>query len=186
MKKTVFILSGPAWVWKTTLWHEIEHDTQNVEKIITTTSRSIRAGEKEGVHYYFLTKQQFEQKIEDDGFIEYAIVHTNYYGSTKDELTRIRENKKNPLYIIEPQWMVHLKPLLEKEGYRVITIFLLPPSLDILKKRLRERGTETQEQYETRLATALTELEQQDFYDIRIINDDIETSKKQLQDIFSS
>lgn len=179
-KNTVYILSGPAGAGKTTIWHAIEWAAPHIEKVITTTSRPSREGEIDGNHYHFLTKTQFETEIHSGNLIEYAIVHTNYYGSTYSELERITRNNHSPIYIIEPQGMVHLKPLLEDKGYTVVTIFLLPPSLDELKKRLHGRGTETPEQFEIRLATALTELEQQAFYDIRIVNDDLEKAKKEL------
>ena len=81
--------------------------------------------------------------------------------------------------------MVHLKPLLESRGYTVVTIFLLPPSLDELKKRLHLRGTETEEQFQIRLATAMHELEQQEFYDIRLVNDELEKTKMELRTILS-
>ena len=179
---TIFILSGPAWAGKTTIWHAIEHDAQHVEKVITTTTRSIREWEIDGEHYHFISKEEFEKKIHHGDLIEYAIVHTNYYGSTSTELERILQQNKSPIYIIEPQGMIHLKPLLEDRGYTVVTIFLLPPSIDELKKRLHARGTETPEQFEIRLATALTELEQQDFYDIKIVNNELEQAKKELLD----
>lgn len=184
-KNTVYILSGPAWAGKTTIWHAIENEATHIEKVVTTTSRTIREGEVDGIHYHFLTKGEFEAQIHIGNLIEYAIVHTNYYGSTHSELERIINNSKSPIYIIEPQGMVHLKPLLEDKWYSVVTIFLLPPSLDELKKRLHGRGTETPEQFEIRLATALTELEQQDFYDIKIINDDIKQAKKELLKILN-
>lgn len=184
-KNTVFILSGPAWAGKTTIWHAIENEATHVEKVITTTSRSMREWEIEWSHYHFLSKSEFEAKIHTGDLIEYAIVHTNYYGSTYSELERIIQSNKSPIYIIEPQWMVHLKPLLEDQWYQVVTIFLLPPSLDELKKRLHGRWTETPEQYEIRLATAITELEQQDFYDIKIVNDDLERAKQDLIHILS-
>ena len=180
---TVFIFSGPAGVGKTTLWHLIEKDAPTIEKVITTTSRPIRENEINGIHYHFITRSEFEAKIHTGDLIEYAIVHTNYYGSTFSELDRIIQNKKSPIYIIEPQGMVHLKPLLEDKWYKVVTIFLLPPSLDELKKRLHGRGTETPEQFEIRLATALTELEQQDFYDIKITNNNLKIAGKELLDI---
>ena len=180
-KKKVFILSGPAWVGKNTLWDRIRplcHEY--IEESISVTSRAPRSGETHGIEYYFISREAFEEKIHAHEFLEYAIVHTNYYGSPKSELERITTSGKTPIYIIEPQWMTHLKPLLEEEWYEVITIFLLPPSLDELKKRLRGRWTETEEQFEIRLATAMTELEQQDFYDIRIVNDDIEKTQEEL------
>ncbi len=184
-KNTVFILSGPAWAGKTTLWHAIENEASHIEKVVTTTSRPIRESEIEGVHYHFLTKPEFEVQIHTGNLIEYAIVHTNYYGSTYTELERITENNKSPIYIIEPQGMVHLKPLLEDRWYHVVTIFLLPPSLDELKKRLHGRWTETPEQFEIRLATALTELEQQDFYDIKIINNTLEVASTEFLEILN-
>jgi guanylate kinase len=178
--KKVFILSWPAGVWKTTLWHNIEWSCPSIQKIITTTSRSIRENEVDGKDYHFINRDIFEEKIKKWEFIEYAVVHTNYYGSTFEELDRIIEQGRSPIYIIEPQWMVHLKPILEKEGYTVITIFLLPPSLDELKRRLHNRWTETEEQFQIRLATAMTELEQQDFYDIRLVNNDLKKTKDEL------
>jgi guanylate kinase len=172
-KKKVFILSGPAWVWKNTVWNALEPLCSGfIEESISTTTRTpIRAGEVDGVNYHFVTKEVFEKKIHAQEFLEYAVVHTFYYGSTKSELDRITKNGKTPIYIIEPQGMTHIKPILEDMGYEVITIFLLPPSLEEMKRRLHQRGTESEEQYQIRLATAMTELEQQDFYDIRIVND---------------
>ncbi|MBP9812071.1 guanylate kinase [Candidatus Gracilibacteria bacterium] len=180
-KKKVFILSGPAGVGKNTLWDGIRKDCENfLEESTSATSRAPRAGEVNGREYHFLTKVEFEKQIHEHAFLEYAIVHTNYYGSPKSELERITKKGKTPIYIIEPQGMTHIKPILEEMGYEVVTIFLLPPSLDELKRRIKNRGTETEEQFQIRLATAMTEFEQQDFYDIRIVNDDIEKTKKEL------
>jgi guanylate kinase len=180
-KKKVFILSWPAWVGKNTLWDWIRKDCENfLEESTSATSRSPRAGEVNGREYHFLSRGEFEKQIHEHAFLEYAIVHTNYYGSPKSELERITKKGKTPIYIIEPQWMTHIKPILEEMGYEVVTIFLLPPSLDELKRRIKNRWTETEEQFQIRLATAMTEFEQQDFYDIRIVNDDIEKTKKEL------
>lgn len=130
--------------------------------------------------YHFVSKEEFEKKIHAGDFLEYAVVHTFYYGSTKSELERILALGKNPIYIIEPQGMVHLKPLLEDAGYKVVTIFLLPPSIEEMKRRLHNRGSETEEQFQIRLATAMTEFEQQDLYDIKIVNDDLDKAKEEL------
>lgn len=181
-KNKVFILSGPAGVGKNTLWNAVRPlcDDFIEESISTTTRTPIRKGEVDGVDYHFVTKEQFEEKIRNNDFLEYAVVHTFYYGSTKSELERINQLGKSPIYIIEPQGMTHLRPLLEKEWYEVTTIFLLPPSIDEMKRRLHMRWSESEEQFQIRLATAMTELEQQDFYDIRLVNDDLEKTKKEL------
>ena len=183
--KKVFILSGPAGVGKTTIWHNVEARVPHIAKIITTTSRPIRPTETDGVDYHFLSKDEFEAKIVHGDLIEYAVVHTNLYGSTFSELERIIALDKNPIYIIEPQGMIHIKPILEAKGYEVVTIFMLPPSLDDLKKRLYGRGTETAEQYELRLAKAMLELEQKDMYDIKIVNDVLENAEIELITILS-
>lgn len=108
--------------------------------------------------------------------IEYALVHGNYYGSTTAELERIVSHGRSPVYIVDPQGMAHLKPELMRRGYRVATIFLLPPSIDELKSRLNGRGTESENALSIRLANALVEMEEQDFYDYKIVNDQLENA----------
>lgn len=160
--------------------------TEHIEKIITTTTRTKREGEIEGKHYYFLSREEFQSRIDSDDMIEYALVHGNYYGSTFQELERIIELGKYPLYIIDPQGMVHLKPLLEHRSYTVQTFFLLPPSVDELRSRLSGRGTEESHHLELRLANALVEMEEQDFYDHKIINTDLNKTIQALANIIFS
>ena len=176
-RHTVFILSGPSGVGKTTVWDEIRSKhPDRIEKIVTTTTRAPRAGEIHGTHYYFLSKAEFEAKIERSEMIEFALVHGNYYGSTVDELERIVSHGRHPLYIVDPQGMAHLKPELTRRGYGVSTVFLLPPSIDVLKERLRGRGTEDDSALSIRLANALVEMEEQNFYDHKIVNDSLENA----------
>lgn len=101
--KKIFILSGPAGVGKTTIWQNIASRVPSIAKIITTTTRDIRAGETNGVDYHFLSRAEFEAKISAGDMIEYAVVHANLYGSTYSELDRILSLDKSPIYIIEPQ-----------------------------------------------------------------------------------
>lgn len=174
---TVFILSGPSGVGKTTVWDEIRSQhADRVEKIVTTTTRAPRPGEIHGTHYYFLSKTEFEAKIMEGNMIEYALVHGNYYGSSTDELERIVSHGKSPVYIVDPQGMAHLKPELMRRSYRVSTVFLLPPSIDELKSRLRGRGTENDDSLNIRLANAMVEMEEKDFYDYQIVNDTLENA----------
>lgn len=100
----ILILSGPSGVGKTTVWEALRTDhVDQIEKIITTTTRARREGEIEGQHYYFLTREEFQFHIDSGDMIEYALVHGNYYGSTLQELGRIVELGKHPLYIVDPQ-----------------------------------------------------------------------------------
>ncbi|MDQ1344258.1 MAG: guanylate kinase [Patescibacteria group bacterium] len=174
---TVFILSGPSGVGKTTVWDEIRSKhVDRVERIVTTTTRAPRPGEVHGTHYYFLSKGEFESKIVAGEMIEYALVHGNYYGSSSEELERIVSHGKNPVYIVDPQGMAHLRPELMRRGYRVSTVFLMPPSIDELKSRLRGRGTEDDDSLNIRLANAMVEMEEKDFYDYQIVNDALENA----------
>ena len=180
-EKKVFILSGPAWAGKNTVWDHIAQTCNDtIEESISVTTRPIRVGEIDGKHYHFISEEEFKKKIEVGDLIEYAVTHTFYYWSTYSELDRINQSGKSPIYIIDVKWMKNLKSLLENKWYTVVTIFLLPPSIEEMKRRLRNRGTESEEQFQIRLATAMTEFEQQDFYDIRIVNDDLEKTTQEL------
>ncbi|HBB27243.1 TPA: guanylate kinase [Candidatus Gracilibacteria bacterium] len=183
----ILILSGPSGVGKTTIWEALHTKyIDHLEKIVTTTTRIKREGEIEGKHYYFLSRAEFQSRIDSGDMIEYALVHGNYYGSTFEELERIIELGKYPLYIVDPQGMVHLKPLLEHRGYTVQTFFLLPPSIEELRIRLSGRGTEQSDHMELRLANALVEMEEQDFYDHKVINTTLEETMESLASIIFS
>ncbi len=186
-KNTVFILSGPAWAGKNTLWDAIEHAVKkNIKKVVTTTTRGIRPWEVDGIHYHFISKAEFEDKIKSDDLIEYAIVHENYYGSTYTELADIDALWKAAIYIIDVTGMKNLKAHLQERWYNVKTIFLLPPSLEEMKNRMKNRWTETEEQFQIRLRSAEHEFTQQEFYDIKIVNDDIEKAKEELLTILQA
>jgi guanylate kinase len=186
-KNTVFILSGPAWAGKNTIWDlTLPECRDHIEESISTTSRPIRAGEQDWREYHFVTRDTFEEKIWNWDFLEYATVHTNLYGSTQSELDRIISSGRHPIYIIEPQGMIQIKPVLESRGYRVVTVFLLPPSIEEMQRRLKHRGTETEESFQIRLNTAIWEFTQQDLYDFKIVNDDLEKAKEELLAILQS
>jgi len=186
--KKVFILAGPSWVGKTTLWEELKkkYPDINVEKVITTTTRQKRDYEIHGKDYYFVDIKKFRDLIKNKQLIEYAEVHNNFYGSTYDELERILNNWKNPLYIVDPQWVKSLKNKLS-DIYDVKTIFILPPSEEELKKRLLKRWEDpNSESFKIRLNESLVWLAEKDDYDYQIVNDDLEKSVLQLKEVFES
>ena len=180
-KKKVFILSGPAGAGKNTLWDLLKPLCKDfIEESISMTTRSPRIWEIDWKHYHFITEVLFQDMIEQWHFLEYARVHSWYYGSPKSELERITNSWKSPIYIIDVQWTFLLKPLLEKEGYRVITIFLTPPSIEIMKERIRSRGSETEADFQIRLESAIKEFAQKYLYDTVVINDNLEKTKNEL------
>ena len=102
--KKVYILSGPAGAGKNTLWDTARPSCDDrIEESVSMTTRDSRTGEVDGVHYHFISRERFLELIDQDAFLEYAHVHTNYYGSPKSELTRITELGKSPIYIIDVQ-----------------------------------------------------------------------------------
>lgn len=110
----ILILSGPSGVGKTVAYHALQDlHPDCIEKIITTTTREKRPSEIDGKDYYFIDRASFEARIASGEMIEYALVHGNYYGSTFAELDRIIALEKYPIYIVDPQGMIHLKPVLE-------------------------------------------------------------------------
>lgn len=179
--KKVFILSGPAGAWKNTLWDLVSKTCFNfVEESISMTTRLPRVWEVDGEHYHFISEEKFKELITEEAFLEYAHVHKYYYGSPKSELARITSQWKHPIYIIDVQGASIIKPVLAEEGYDVTTIFLLPPSIEEMKRRIQWRWTETEETFQIRLNSAIREYGEQDNYDIKIINDDIEKAKDEL------
>ncbi len=183
--KKVFILSGPSWVGKTTIWEEFDKKYNNwkIKKIITTTTRKKRNYEIDWKDYYFLDVETFRNKIKNKEFIEYAEVHNNFYGSTYEELEKILDNKQFPLYIVDPQGVKFLKETL-KWVYDVKTIFILPPSEEILKERLVKRWEDkNSENFKIRVNESLIWLESKDTYDFNIINNDLDSAVQEFKNI---
>ncbi len=186
MKKEVFIMSGPSWVGKTTVWDAITSSfDMNFEKIITTTTRKPRVGENSWIHYYFADQKDFFELIESNELIEYAFVHWNYYWSTYTELKRIINNQKIPLYIIDLQWAIQLKKILNKD-YDVTTVFLMPPSEQELVNRLQKRWTEQESVVQKRLKESLKQMEYSNMYDCIIVNDNLENTIEEFKKIINT
>ena len=181
IKGELIILSSPAGGGKTTLSNLLLSEVPNLVRITTCTTRKPRPGEKNGVDYIFLTKEKFEKMIKEGEFLEYAVVHGNYYGTPKKAVIEQLEKGNDVLLIIDVQGMRQIK----KNFDDVTTIFLIPPSFEELIERMKKRG-DSPEEIEKRLKTAKKELPAWKEYDYIVINDIIERAKERLKHIILS
>ena len=147
---------------------------------VSMTSRPKRDYEVDGVHYYFRTKEGFEEEVKKGNLLEYAVYNGNYYGTPKSEVIKRLEDGINVILVIEVQGARNIKNML---GDDALLIFVLPPSIEELRERLINRGTESIEQINNRLAIAEKEIRENTFYDYKIINDNVEDAVKSLENI---
>jgi len=144
---------------------------------VSTTTRSPREGEKDGINYYFKDRKEFEKMIANDEFLEWAEVHGNLYGTSKKEVDRIHAAEKIPLFDIDVQGAKNIR-----EKIAGIFVFIVPPSMEELKRRLLSRSTDSQETIDLRIHNASAELAYAGIYDYVIVNDSLETAEN---DFFS-
>ena len=174
----LFVVSSPSGGGKTSLIAKIFEDprSSNFQKSISDTSRKRRMGDIEGKDYYFVSKEDFELKIQNDQYLEYARVFENYYGTSKKEVeTKFRHSN----LILELDWQgaYAIKKLFDKAQL----IFLLPPSLKTLKDRLKKRNLDTSESIEKRFLEAKKEIEKSREYDFLVLNDDFNQALADLK-----
>lgn len=184
MKKgKLIVVSGPSGVGKDTVVSKyLERNPKDILSI-SMTSRAKRDYEIDGVHYYFRTKEGFEEEINNGNLLEYAIYNGNYYGTPKKEVIERLEKGINVILVIEIQGARNIKNMM---GDDVLLIFVMPPSLEELRERLINRNTESIDQINNRIEIARKEIEENDFYDYEIINDDLDESVKQMENIIKN
>jgi len=148
---------------------------------ISASTRQARANEVNGKDYYFITLDEFHQKIEENAFAEYEMVYAGkYYGTLKSELERIWSNEQFPMVDIDVKGALSIK---DKYHQEALTIFIEPPSIDALRERLSERGTETQASLEERLAKARYELSFSHEFDKIVVNDVLERAYEEVKNL---
>lgn len=172
----VFVVSAPSGAGKHTIIKRAMERDPLLSYSISATTREPRDGETDGEDYYFLSRDEFEGKRAAGAFVEWAEVHGNYYGTLKSELERIGESDKDVILELDVQGM----RLVRGSGLDVVTIFIAPPSFDELERRLRHRGTNSEEDIEVRLENAREELRAQDEYDYVIVNEEIDSALRQF------
>lgn len=166
----LFVMSGPSGTGKGTICKQLFKDRPNMISSVSMTTRSPREGEKEGVNYFFVSKEEFENKIDSDGLLEYARVFENYYGTPRQFVMDNLEKGNDVLLEIDVQGAMQVKEKYEE----AILVFIMPPSLIELKNRIVGRGTETEDSIKKRFGEALKEIHMADHYDYMIVNDVLE------------
>ena len=152
-----------------------EHPELNMHFSISCTTRAPRGTEQNGVEYFFISPAEFKEKIAQDAFVEYEEVYTDkYYGTLKSQVTEMTENGQNVVFDIDVKGGCNIK---RQYGNKALSIFIQPPSIEELRRRLEGRATDAQEVIEQRLSKASYELTFADKFDIVIVNDDLEKAK---------
>ncbi|WP_040980011.1 guanylate kinase [Oceanobacillus jeddahense] len=181
-KGILFILSGPSGVGKGTVRKKLFEEEMDLQYSISMTTRDRRNGEVDGVDYFYKTREEFERLIEEGELLEYAQYVNNYYGTPRKYVEETIEKGLDVFLEIEVQGAMQVK-----ENFpQGVFIFLFPPSLEELKNRIVNRGTESQELVLNRLKEARNEIEMMDAYDYVVVNDQVETAVDKVKAIIKS
>ncbi|TQS75867.1 guanylate kinase [Ornithinibacillus gellani] len=181
-KGILFILSGPSGVGKGTVRKELFQQKTDLKYSISMTTRNKRPGEVDGVDYFYKSREEFEQLIQQNKLLEYAEYVNNYYGTPRDYVEKTLEEGHDVFLEIEVQGALQVKENFP-DG---VFIFLFPPSLEELKNRIVSRGTESTELVLNRLKEARNEIELMDAYDYVVVNDDVGLAVEKVQAIIQS
>lgn len=176
-KGAILILSGPSGAGKSSLYKILSQEFPNHYFSISSTTRPKREGEIEGVHYYFVDKETFENGIQRGEFLEWAEVHGNYYGTSKNQVLKALEEDKLVIFDIDVQGQANLKKSFPNH---TTSIFITTPNKSILKERLKGRGSDSAEIIQKRLENALDEVKSLSSFDYLIVNEDLKDSAKKI------
>ncbi len=179
-KGRLLIFSAPSGTGKTTIIKELMKKFSELEFSISATTRKPRGNEKNGVEYFFLTKEDFQEKIKAEEFVEYKNVYENYYGTLKSYVSRSLKEGKNIIFDVDVQGALEIKKEYPDDS---VMIFIYPPSIEDLKIRLEIRGTDSSEIIEKRLKYAKKELDQMDHYDHKVKNERIDDAVSKITEI---
>ena len=181
-KGMLLVISGPSGTGKGTIIKNLMAADKNLVFSVSATTRNPREGEVDGVHYHFMSVERYQELVAEDAFVEHATVHGNLYGTLKSEVNARLERGEDVVLDIDVQGALNVIG----KGIECVSIFILPPSLKILRARLTERGTETPEEVERRLHNAIGELTHKDKYQYKVINDELDEAVHTVQTIIEA
>lgn len=179
LKGKIVILVAPSGAGKSTMAEKLLNDFESIRFSVSATTRSPRKGEVHGRDYYFLSDEEFQQKINAGKFLEWEEFYNGRkYGTLKPDVDQLRNKGFTVLIDVEVLGATNIKKIY---GNQALAIFLKPPTLETLKQRLMARGTETEESIKLRLDRAQEEMKYEDRFDLTIVNDDLETAYRELR-----
>ena len=177
-----FIVSAPSGTGKTTTCRMLQERMPDLKFSISHTTRSPRDGEKEGKDYFFISENEFKEKIARGAFLEWAKVHNQYYGTAQETITRHRKNGDNIILDLDVQGVESLR----KMNFSGIFVFILPPSLEELTSRLRNRGTENEDSIQKRIEVGKNEIKKYSMYDFVLTNSNVEDTVQKIISIIEA
>ncbi|MFN8369067.1 MAG: guanylate kinase [Bacteriovoracaceae bacterium] len=180
-KGKIIVIVAPSGTGKSTLIKQLKAEFKNLSESISYTTRAMRTGEKDGVNYFFVNPEQFKKMIENNELIEWATVHSNYYGTSRKFVEESLEAGKILLFDLDVQGTDSMKKLF---GGFAQVVFIEPPSLQHLEDRLVKRGTDSRAVIDERLQNAKKELTRKNDYDYLVMNENFDTTLVKLKEIF--
>lgn len=182
-KGLLIVISGPSGAGKGTICSKLIEEMKDTKISISMTSRSPRGKEENGVEYYFVSKEEFEEKIKNNEFLEYAVVHNNqYYGTPKAKIEEDLSKGKNVILEIDIQGALKVKEKVSE----ALFIFIMPPSMEELKTRLIKRNTETKDKILERFKTAYNEINEFKKYNYVVVNDKVDKAVEKVKSIITA
>ena len=179
----LIVISGPSGAGKGTICGRLKEQNKNIWLSTSMTTREPRGNEKNGVEYFFVTEEEFKKKIEEDGFLEYAVVHSNkYYGTPKDKIADKLNEGKDVILEIDIQGALKIQEKIND----ALFIFIMPPSMEILKDRLMKRNTESEDKVLERFKTAYKEINEVTKYNYVVVNDRIDVATSKVEAIITA
>ena len=181
-KGSLIVLSGPSGSGKDSVCERLKEYNNNFWVSISCTTREPREGEENGIDYFFITKDEFKEKVKNQELLEYAVYNNNYYGTPKDKINEYLNNGIDVILVIEVQGALKIKHKVPE----AVFIFLMPPTMKDLIYRLKNRGTESDEKITNRFKEAYKEINEVTKYNYVVINDDLDEASRKVNAIIES